>query len=116
MSHFYGRVKGGRGEATRCGHKTTGMRTSNASWEIEVVTQFSHANGEDWVNVVAYDKSGVAPPKVLYAGAAAHIFAPPPPVMAVPAFTLKEINDAQDELRNVKYERDVAIELLSKAK
>ena len=30
MSHFYGTIRGGRGEATRCGHKTTGLLTNSA--------------------------------------------------------------------------------------
>lgn len=30
MSHFYGTVRGGRGEATRCGHKTSGLTTNAA--------------------------------------------------------------------------------------
>ena len=32
MSHFYGTLKGARGEATRRGHKTTGIHTIAASW------------------------------------------------------------------------------------
>jgi hypothetical protein len=32
MSHFYGTVKGARGEATRCGSKNSGMETYCASW------------------------------------------------------------------------------------
>lgn len=32
MSHFYGTIKGGRGQATRTGHKTSGLTTHAASW------------------------------------------------------------------------------------
>lgn len=31
MSHFYGTVRGGRGESTRAGHKNTGLKTEAAS-------------------------------------------------------------------------------------
>lgn len=38
MSHFYGTMKGSRGEATRCGTKKSGLRVTAASWSgaIEV--------------------------------------------------------------------------------
>jgi hypothetical protein len=32
MSHFYGELKGGRGVATRTGHRTSGLSTNAASW------------------------------------------------------------------------------------
>lgn len=32
MSHFYGTVQGNRGEATRCGHKSSGLTTEAAGW------------------------------------------------------------------------------------
>lgn len=34
MSHFYGETKGARGEATRCGHKSSGIRSRAASWDL----------------------------------------------------------------------------------
>lgn len=39
MSHFYGTLKGARGEATRCGSKNSGLRVVAASWKgaIEVL-------------------------------------------------------------------------------
>ena len=32
MSHFYGKLQGNRGEATRCGSAESGMETYCASW------------------------------------------------------------------------------------
>ena len=32
MSHFYGTLKGTRGEAARCGSKSSGITTTAASW------------------------------------------------------------------------------------
>lgn len=34
MSHFYGETQGNRGEATRCGHKNSGIRSRAASWNV----------------------------------------------------------------------------------
>ena len=33
MSHFYGTLQGSRGEATRCGTKSSGIVTYAASWQ-----------------------------------------------------------------------------------
>ena len=33
MSHFYGKLKGSRGEATRCGTRSSGLKTTAASWD-----------------------------------------------------------------------------------
>lgn len=43
MSHFYGSLKGGRGEVTRTGHKTSGIETYAATWNgaIRVVVYWS---------------------------------------------------------------------------
>lgn len=32
MSHFYGTMQGSRGQATRCGTKSSGMTTTAAGW------------------------------------------------------------------------------------
>ena len=32
MAHFYGNLKGSRGEATRCGTRNSGIRVSARSW------------------------------------------------------------------------------------
>lgn len=39
MSHFYGTMKGSRGEATRCGTKNSGMRVTAASWAGAITTE-----------------------------------------------------------------------------
>ncbi len=38
MAHFYGVLKGSRGEATRCGTKNSGLETVAASWQGAVRT------------------------------------------------------------------------------
>jgi hypothetical protein len=49
MSHFYGTIKGSRGEATRCGSKGSGVSTVAASWggAIKVVIWHDETTGED---------------------------------------------------------------------
>lgn len=52
MSHFYGTVKGGRGEATRCGHKNSGIVTHAASWRGAICVRVYHdAEGVDRYSV-----------------------------------------------------------------
>ena len=36
MSHFYGNMKGNRGEITRCGAKSSGLRAHVRGWEVGV--------------------------------------------------------------------------------
>jgi len=38
MAHFYGTLQGARGEVSRCGTKTSGLTTTNASWNGAVTT------------------------------------------------------------------------------
>lgn len=46
MSHFYGSIKGTKGEATRCGDKHRGYRAVAAGWggaiEVRLVHQLQH--------------------------------------------------------------------------
>ena len=44
MSHFYSSCEGGRGRATRCGHKTTGIRAMARIHELSVYVTGSHDN------------------------------------------------------------------------
>ena len=47
MSHFYAAIKGGRGAATRCGHKTTGITAFAQSHEAGVQVEVSHDGNQD---------------------------------------------------------------------
>lgn len=42
MAHFYGTVRGGRGEGTRVGHRNTGLTTVAASWSGAIRVQLYH--------------------------------------------------------------------------
>ena len=47
MSHFYGGVKGGKGEATRCGFKSTGIHAYIKTWDTLVRINLTHDEQED---------------------------------------------------------------------
>lgn len=53
MSHFYGGVRGGRGEATRCGSKRRGIQAYAKSWSTCVKVHYDHDNGVDSIRVIA---------------------------------------------------------------
>lgn len=72
MSRFYGTVQGGRGEASRCGHATTGLRVAAGSWSGGVfVRLWVDAEGRDCaeVRIDQWRGGGPSPPVVLYRGA-----------------------------------------------
>ncbi len=94
MSHFYGKVRGGRGEAHRCGHKNTGLRVEASSWNatIEVVVTHDKFTGKDHAVVMMIGSGGA--PKVLYSGEFS--VNPEPENVMVPVFSLAEIETAQE--------------------
>lgn len=53
MSHFYGGVRGGRGEATRCGSKRAGIQAYAKSWLTCVKVHYDHQDGVDSIRIVA---------------------------------------------------------------
>lgn len=59
MSHFYGTMKGSRGEATRCGTKNSGMSVTAASWNGAIRTLlFVDDDGDDAYRVVQVEWQG----------------------------------------------------------
>ena len=52
MSHFYANIKGSRGEATRCGTKTSGMEGHIRGWDLGAKVIMSHdEHGQDLCTV-----------------------------------------------------------------
>ena len=52
MSHFYGTLKGNRGQATRCGTKNSGITVVAASWKGAVrIELFQDAAGNDYYRI-----------------------------------------------------------------
>lgn len=53
MAHFYGTVKGQRGEASRLGNTKSGLTTKAAGWGGAIRTDvfINEETGEDWYRV-----------------------------------------------------------------
>ena len=47
MSHFYGWMKGSRGETTRCGTKNSGIKLTAHGWDLGATVQMFQEDGED---------------------------------------------------------------------
>lgn len=70
MAHFYGTLQGNRGEATRMGHKGSGITTYTASWEgaIRVYAYYDEEKKQDFVVVSKTAWHGRGDSKELYHG------------------------------------------------
>ena len=55
MAHFRGTVKGGRGEASRLGHKTTGLSTTCNSWNLGIKVEAVVHDGQDEFRIYLTD-------------------------------------------------------------
>ena len=67
MDRFYGTVQGGRGEATRLGHATSGLDVSAQSYSGDIVARLFDQDGEDWC-WIRIQKHGGADYQILYRG------------------------------------------------
>lgn len=68
MAHFYGTLKGSRGEATRCGTKASGLVTYAASWMGAVRSEVFVRDSEDWARVELVPWHGNGTSRFLYEG------------------------------------------------
>ena len=68
MAHFLGSVRGGRGEASRLGHKSTGLNTTAASYQGAVTVELSCRDGVDYAHVTLTPWKGAGVSRVLYDG------------------------------------------------
>jgi len=70
MSHFYGKLQGARGEATRCGNKGTGLEAIAAAWCgcVETTLWHDEATGVDMAEVSLARWKGRGTSRVLYRG------------------------------------------------
>ena len=69
MSHFYSSIQGGRGEATRCGDKSNGVRATAQSFTGSVCTRmFVGDDGDDWCEIEVAEGSRRCGGKSLYRG------------------------------------------------
>jgi hypothetical protein len=70
MAHFYGTLKGSRGEATRCGTKSSGVQVTAASWSGAVTVELYHnaETGQDMAHVYLRPWHGRGTDLALYSG------------------------------------------------
>ena len=52
MAQFRGTVEGNRGQASRLGHKTSGLTTTCNAWNIGVKCYADHRDGEDVIQII----------------------------------------------------------------
>lgn len=67
MAHFYGNLKGSRGEATRCGTANSGLSVSARSWAGSVTVELEETDSGPWCRILCADGSAVGG-NVLYSG------------------------------------------------
>lgn len=58
MARFYGTIQGARGEATRLGHASSGLRVTAQSWEGRVYVNLSADGDDDRFHVKIVDYHG----------------------------------------------------------
>ncbi len=69
MAHFYGTVQGqARTKATRCGSRSSGLKTIAASWRGAVEVELWTQDGEDYVRVALRRWNGEGTSRELYFG------------------------------------------------
>lgn len=68
MARFYGVVQGTRGQASRCGSKSSGLTTTAASWQGAVETTLYREGDIDMARVVLKPWRGVGVSRTLYEG------------------------------------------------
>lgn len=68
MARFYGTVQGNRGEATRLGHASRGLRVSAQSYSGSIIIRLFDKDGEDWVTIGVAPSSSRQAAKDLYTG------------------------------------------------
>jgi hypothetical protein len=70
MAHFYGTIQGSRGQATRCGTKSSDLETVAASWEGSVHVRLVHneVTGVDMATVWLAPWHGRGVERTLYHG------------------------------------------------
>lgn len=68
MAHFYGRIKGSRGPASRLGGESSGFDAVAASWQGAVSVRLYCRAGVDHARVELIKWAGAGTERVLYDG------------------------------------------------
>lgn len=64
MAHFYGQLKGSRGETTRCGTRISGIWAKVKSWDSTVQVTLSDQDGVDKFDIEIYPINGADQSKI----------------------------------------------------
>lgn len=70
MSHFYAKIKGNRGQASRCGSKGSGINAQIGSWSggVSVSLYWNDEYQKDWAVVSLIQWGGKGVDMLLYEG------------------------------------------------
>lgn len=68
MAHYRGTIQGSRGEASRLGHKSTGLVVEAQSWSGKIVTRLFERDGQDMAVVSMEPHKGTGVSRILYEG------------------------------------------------
>lgn len=68
MAHFFGRLQGARGEATRLGSEKSGVGTVAASWQGAIRVELYASGKVDMARVIMIPWHGAGISRVLYEG------------------------------------------------
>ena len=68
MAHFYGEVKGSKGEASRLGTASSGIGATVASYAGAIRVEMEVRDGQDWVSVEMIPWQGEGESRLLYDG------------------------------------------------
>lgn len=69
MARYLGTVQGARGEASRLGHQSSGLRTVAASWKGAIETRlYADEHDKDCCSIEARPWHGRGPQRLLYDG------------------------------------------------
>jgi hypothetical protein len=68
MAHFYGKIQGQRGRASRLGSKASGLDVTAASWQGAVSITLRERDGIDYATVELVTWNGAGTNRVLYDG------------------------------------------------
>lgn len=75
MAHFYGNLKGSRGEATRCGTASSGIKVSARSWDGSVTLEMKkREDGKPGIIIRVSDGSAVGG-RILFIGPVSELLA-----------------------------------------
>lgn len=93
MARFYGTIRGGRGEATRLGHATSGLYVTAQSYSGDVCVSLSAVGGIDYVSIFVRGHDGCNS-KCIYHGPIAKLLEQSARATMLQALALEELQAA----------------------